>query len=78
MEDAHSVELGYAGNPDSAYFAVFDGHGGAKFAKHCGDHLSRYLQADPSFSEIHTHTYTHTHTHTQEHTNTHILADAFE
>ena len=62
MEDAHCVELGYAGDPESAFFAVFDGHGGAKFAKHCSSRLSQYLQNDSAFSEspslplLHTHT----------------------
>ena len=50
MEDAHSVKLGYADDPDSSYFAVFDGHGGAKFADYCSLHLSQYLQNNPAFS----------------------------
>ena len=28
MEDAHITEVEYAGDPKSALFAVFDGHGG--------------------------------------------------
>ncbi|CAI8020910.1 Probable protein phosphatase 2C T23F11.1 [Geodia barretti] len=49
MEDAHSVELGFAQDPESAYFAVFDGHGGAKFAQLCGSRLSHYLETDSAF-----------------------------
>jgi protein phosphatase 2C family protein 2/3 len=49
MEDAHSVDLGFAQDPDSAYFAVFDGHGGAKFAQLCGSRLSHYVETDPAF-----------------------------
>jgi protein phosphatase 2C family protein 2/3 len=52
MEDAHSVDLGFAQDPDSAYFAVFDGHGGAKFAQLCGSRLSHYVETDPAFSEL--------------------------
>ena len=50
MEDAHSVQLGYADDPHSSYFAVFDGHGGAKFANYCSSQLYLNLQNDPAFS----------------------------
>ena len=65
MEDAHCVQLRYARNPDSAYFAVFDGHGGARFAEYCSSHLHRRLQNDPAFSKnvdvyiLHVHNYVH-------------------
>ena len=52
MEDAHRVELSYAKDPDSSYFAVFDGHGGAKFASYCSSHLHLCLQRDSAFSKI--------------------------
>ena len=52
MEDAHSVQLNYAGDPDSSYFAVFDGHGGAKFAEYCSTHLHLHLHNDPAFSKM--------------------------
>ena len=29
MEDAHITELNFAGDPNSALFGVFDGHGGS-------------------------------------------------
>lgn len=28
MEDAHAAELCFTGDPDSAFFGVYDGHGG--------------------------------------------------
>lgn len=61
MEDAHSVHLHFAQDPDSAYFAVFDGHGGSKFAQYCGSQLHHCLQRDPAFSKtVHVHIYIHT------------------
>ncbi len=30
MEDAHVTELSFAGDPNAALFAVFDGHGGTE------------------------------------------------
>ena len=51
MEDAHSVQLGYTRDPESSYFAVFDGHGGAKFAEYCSTHLHLHLQNNPAFSK---------------------------
>lgn len=60
MEDAHSVHLHFAQDPDSAYFAVFDGHGGSKFAQYCGSQLHHCLQRDPAFSKtVHVHIYIH-------------------
>lgn len=39
MEDAHTHILGLADEEDSAFFAVYDGHGGAKVAQYAGEHL---------------------------------------
>lgn len=50
MEDAHSVQLNFAGDPDSAYFGVFDGHGGQKFSNYCSKQLHHHLQDEKSFS----------------------------
>ena len=52
MEDAHSVQLPLSTeDKDSAYFGVFDGHGGAQFAAYCGEHLHKEIMSDVSFSE---------------------------
>ena len=52
MEDAHSVQLPLStADKDSAYFGVFDGHGGAQFAAYCGKHLHKEIMSDVSFSE---------------------------
>lgn len=52
MEDAHSVQLPLsAEDKDSAYFGVFDGHGGAQFAAYCGEHLHKEIMSDVSFSK---------------------------
>jgi protein phosphatase 2C family protein 2/3 len=31
MEDAHAVELDFAGDRNSAFFGVYDGHGGVRY-----------------------------------------------
>lgn len=41
MEDAHTHILGLANDEDSAFFAVYDGHGGAKMAQYAGEHLHK-------------------------------------
>lgn len=52
MEDAHSVQLPLsAEDKDSAYFGVFDGHGGAQFAAYCGEHLHKEIMSDVSFGK---------------------------
>lgn len=44
MEDAHSVQLPLCpSDASSAYFAVFDGHGGTHFSTHCGKELHKVL-----------------------------------
>ncbi|PAA67363.1 hypothetical protein BOX15_Mlig032573g1, partial [Macrostomum lignano] len=49
MEDAHSSFLSLPGHLDTAYFAVFDGHGGSKVAKYAAANLHRKILAQPSF-----------------------------
>lgn len=57
MEDAHRAVLGVEGNTDAAatedaplgnlsYFAIFDGHGGARAAEFAGERLHALLAAD--------------------------------
>eukprot|EP00057_Strongylocentrotus_purpuratus_P030552 XP_782003.2 PREDICTED: probable protein phosphatase 2C T23F11.1 [Strongylocentrotus purpuratus] len=43
MEDAHTQILAIDDDKDSAFFAVYDGHGGAKVAQYAGQHLHRKL-----------------------------------
>lgn len=49
MEDAHVVELNL--DQDTAFFAVFDGHGGSEVAKFCATHLSGAVKASPAFAD---------------------------
>ena len=51
MEDAHTVELSLADDKDSAYFAVFDGHGSHRYSKYCGKHLHKSLILNAAFGE---------------------------
>lgn len=41
MEDAHTHILSLPNDKDASFFAVFDGHGGAKVAEYAGRHLHR-------------------------------------
>ena len=43
MEDAHITSMNLAGDPKSALFAVFDGHGGSEVAKFCARHFEDRL-----------------------------------
>ncbi|XP_072170753.1 probable protein phosphatase 2C T23F11.1 [Diadema setosum] len=43
MEDAHTQLLAIDEDEDAAFFAVYDGHGGAKVAQYAGQHLHRKL-----------------------------------
>ncbi|CAH0560983.1 unnamed protein product [Brassicogethes aeneus] len=43
MEDSHSHILSLPDDPNTAYFAVYDGHGGAKIADYAGKHLHKYI-----------------------------------
>ena len=52
MEDAHTIQLSLDNDSDSAFFAVFDGHGGSTFATYCSEHLYKELLADPNFSRF--------------------------
>eukprot|EP00879_Flechtneria_rotunda_P000610 GHRR01000721.1.p1 GENE.GHRR01000721.1~~GHRR01000721.1.p1 ORF type:complete len:379 (+),score=95.74 GHRR01000721.1:275-1411(+) len=44
MEDAHIAEVGLPGDPGSAIFGVFDGHGGAEVAKFCQKYMAQEVQ----------------------------------
>ncbi|XP_014488600.1 PREDICTED: probable protein phosphatase 2C T23F11.1 [Dinoponera quadriceps] len=43
MEDSHVHILSLPNDPDTAFFAVYDGHGGASMAQHAGKHLHKYI-----------------------------------
>ena len=54
MEDAHTQLLSLDNDKNSAFFAVYDGHGGHKVAEYAGFHLHEKILNQPSFSEIYT------------------------
>ncbi|XP_012535133.1 probable protein phosphatase 2C T23F11.1 isoform X2 [Monomorium pharaonis] len=43
MEDSHVHILSLPNDPGTAFFAVYDGHGGAAMAQHAGKHLHEYI-----------------------------------
>lgn len=51
MEDAHTIQLPVDSDSDSAFFAVFDGHGGSRFATYCSEHLHKELLSNTNFRE---------------------------
>lgn len=53
QEDAHSAILDYLekGSNDSAFFAVFDGHGGEEVSKYCALHFPTFLKKRLAFAD---------------------------
>lgn len=51
MEDAHTQLLSLNNDKNSAFFAVYDGHGGAKVAEYAGIHLHDKIINQPAFKE---------------------------
>lgn len=49
MEDAHTHILSLPDDPSAAFFAVFDGHGGADVAQYAGKHLHKFVVKQPSY-----------------------------
>lgn len=49
MEDAHAHVLGFDKN--SAFFAIFDGHGGFEVARYCARHMAEELTKAPSYAK---------------------------
>ena len=43
MEDAHTIMLSMPDDPKASFFAVFDGHGGAKVANYAAENLYKCL-----------------------------------
>nr|CAH7742561.1 unnamed protein product [Callosobruchus chinensis] len=51
MEDSHTHLLSLPDDPGTAFFAVYDGHGGAKIADYAGRHLHKYITNRPEYKE---------------------------
>lgn len=51
MEDAHTHLLSLAEDKEAAFFAVYDGHGGAKVAEYAGDNLHKKISTHPSYKK---------------------------
>lgn len=49
MEDAHTHILSLPEDPSAAFFAVFDGHGGADVAQYAGKHLHKFVVKRPEY-----------------------------
>ncbi|EDW92728.1 probable protein phosphatase 2C T23F11.1 [Drosophila yakuba] len=51
MEDAHTHILSLPEDPQAAFFAVYDGHGGASVAKFAGKHLHKFVTKRPEYRD---------------------------
>ncbi|KAJ1529922.1 hypothetical protein ONE63_006651 [Megalurothrips usitatus] len=51
MEDSHTHLLSLPDDPGTAFFAVYDGHGGAKIAQYAGKHLHKFILQRPEYKE---------------------------
>lgn len=51
MEDSHTHILSLPDDPGTAFFAVYDGHGGAKVAEYAGKHLHKYVTQRNEYKE---------------------------
>uniref|UniRef100_A0A182X3B6 protein-serine/threonine phosphatase n=1 Tax=Anopheles quadriannulatus TaxID=34691 RepID=A0A182X3B6_ANOQN len=49
MEDSHTHILSLPDDPGTSFFAVYDGHGGAKVAEYAGKHLHKYVTRRPEY-----------------------------
>lgn len=43
MEDSHTHILSMPDDPATAFFGVYDGHGGVKISDYAGKHLHKYI-----------------------------------
>lgn len=50
MDDVHTHILSLPDDPDTAYFAVYDGHGDASIAQYAGKHLHKFITARPEYN----------------------------
>ncbi|KAF9924489.1 Protein phosphatase 2C 2 [Linnemannia zychae] len=51
MDDAHATLLRMKNANGTAFFAVYDGHGGNSVANYCGKHLHNFILADTAFEK---------------------------
>jgi protein phosphatase 2C family protein 2/3 len=51
MEDAHTHILKTANDPDASFFAVYDGHGGAKIAAEVSKILHKHILGRPEYKD---------------------------
>ncbi|XP_030763642.1 probable protein phosphatase 2C T23F11.1 isoform X2 [Sitophilus oryzae] len=51
MEDAHTHILSLPDDPGTAFFGVYDGHGGAKTAQYAGRNLHKFIINRPEYKE---------------------------
>jgi len=51
MEDSHTHILSLPDDPGAAFFAVYDGHGGATVAQYAGKHLHKFVLKRPEYND---------------------------
>jgi len=51
MEDAHTHLLSLSEDKDAAFFAVYDGHGGAKVAQYAGNHVHKKIVSQSYYKQ---------------------------
>lgn len=49
MEDAHTHLLAVPDDNEAAFFAVYDGHGGAKVSQYAGIHLHKMIVTNSAY-----------------------------
>ncbi|KAG8227023.1 hypothetical protein J437_LFUL006643 [Ladona fulva] len=49
MEDSHTHILSLPDDPGTAFFGVYDGHGGARVAQHAGKNLHKFVSKRPEY-----------------------------
>ncbi|GBP17807.1 Probable protein phosphatase 2C T23F11.1 [Eumeta japonica] len=49
MDDSHTHILSLPDDPGTAFFAVYDGHGGSNIAEYAGKHLHKFITARPEY-----------------------------
>lgn len=53
MEDSHTHILSLPDDPGTAFFAVYDGHGGSTIAEYAGNHLHKILTKQSHYQDGH-------------------------
>lgn len=49
MEDSHTHILSLPDDPETSFFAVYDGHGGANIGKYASKHLHKFITKRPEY-----------------------------